>query len=151
MKRAMTWTSSERLTAVKPKTIFAAWLIVIAILANPQQATAKQPSTTPNPFAGTYCGYLDSRNYGSLTISDSGGVSGYFSYFFLNFYESFKLSGRVTAAGVMRLKVVHTITVRDRGVHTSTERYSVTVTVTLDGSGNLVATSGASFVLSPCQ
>ncbi|MEX2310413.1 MAG: hypothetical protein WD738_22795 [Pirellulales bacterium] len=139
------------LTTIKTKAILATLVMVIAICASVERTTAAQPSATPNPFAGTYCGYLDSRNYGSMSISDSGSVSGYFSYFFLNFYESFKLSGRVTAAGVMRLKVVHTITVRDRGVHTSTERYSVTVTVTLDGSGNLVATSGASFVLSPCQ
>jgi hypothetical protein len=87
-----------------------------------------------------------------MSISDSGNVSGYFSYINPIFFsESFQLSGRVTAAGAMRLKVVHTITVNDRGRRTRTERYSVTVTVALDGSGNLVATSGASFVLAPCQ
>jgi hypothetical protein len=139
------------LTTIKAKAILATFVMTIAICASDQRTAAGQPLATTNPFAGTYCGYLDSRNYGSLTISDSGGVSGYFSYFFLNFYESFKMSGRVTAAGVMRVKVVHTITVRDRGGSTSTERYSVTVTVALDESGNLVATSGASFVLSPCQ
>jgi hypothetical protein len=109
-------------------------------------------ATATNTFTGTYCGYLDSRNYGSMSISDSGSVSGYFSYINPIFFsESFQLSGRVTAAGVMRLKVVHTITVNDRGRRTRTERYSVTVTVELDESGNLVATSGASFVLAPCQ
>jgi hypothetical protein len=116
------------------------------------QGVALVRAAATNPFAGTYCGYLDSRNYGSMSISDSGGVSGYFSYINPIFFsESFKLSGRVTAAGAMRLKVVHSITVRDRGVRTWTERYSVTVNVALDPSGNLVATSGASFVLSPCQ
>ena len=116
------------------------------------QGVALVRTAATNAFAGTYCGYLDSRNYGSMSIFDSGGVSGYFSYINPIFFsETFKVSGRVTAAGVMRLKVVHTITVNDRGGGTSTERYSVTVTVTLDESGNLVATSGASFVLSPCQ
>jgi len=115
------------------------------------QGVALVRVATTNPFAGTYCGYLDGRNYGSMSISDSGNVSGHFSYWLHNYYESFTLSGRVKAAGVMRLKVVHSITVRDRGGGTWTERYSVTVTVALDDSGNLVGTSGASFVLSPCQ
>jgi hypothetical protein len=142
---------------------------ILTLLIALQATTIGQPSTalgnepqkrsdqgvvrvaTANPFTGTYCGYLDSRNYGSMSISDSGNVSGHFSYWIHNYYESFKLSGRVSAAGVMRLKVVHSITVRDRGGGTWTERYSVTVTVALDESGNLVGTSGASFVLSPCQ
>jgi hypothetical protein len=115
------------------------------------QGIARVRVATTSPFTGTYCGYLNTRNYGSMSISDSGDVSGYFSYLLLYYRESFKLSGRVTAAGAMRLKVVHSITVRDRGVRTWTERYSVTVNVALDPSGNLVATSGASFVLSPCQ
>jgi hypothetical protein len=103
-----------------------------------------------NPFAGTYCGYLDNFNSGSLSISNAGDVGGYFSYFIPNYSESYKLSGRVSNAGVMQLKIVHTITVSDRGRRTRTERYSVTLTVALDDSGNLLATSGASFVLAPC-
>jgi hypothetical protein len=125
--------------------------MVAAVCAGNPQAYAAKPSATPSLFAGTYCGYLDSRNFGSLSIADSGNVTGDFSYAFPNYFESYTVSGRVTAAGVMQLKVVHTITVRDRRVHTWTERYSVTITVALDDSGNLVATSGASFVLSPCQ
>ncbi len=142
---------TEVLTANKATTILAAGILVVAIFASVQRAAAAKPSAKPNPFVGKFCGYLDSRNYGSISISDSGNVAGYFSYFFLSFSESFKVSGNVTAAGVMRLKVVHTITVRDRGVRTSTKRYTVTVNVTLDETGNLVATSGATFVLSPCQ
>ncbi len=115
------------------------------------QRVALSRAATTNPFTGTYCGYLDSLNYGSMSISDSGSVSGYFSHHVGTFSESFKLSGRVTAAGVMRLKVVHTRAVSDRGGSSSTKRYSVTVNVVLDESGSLVGTSGASFVLSPCQ
>jgi hypothetical protein len=151
MKRLMTWTNREGRTAIEPKTMIAAWLIVTAIWASTQRPAAAQSSASPSPFPGTYCGYWVSPNSGSMTISDSGDVSGYFSFLLPTFSESYSVSGRVTAAGVMRLKVVHTITVRDRGVRTSRERYSVTVNVTLDESGNLVATSGASFVLSPCQ
>jgi hypothetical protein len=148
----MCQTNRKGRTAIAPKMVVAAWTIVIAIVASTQQVAAGKSSTTTSVFAGTYCGYWDSRNYGSMSISDSGGVSGYFSYINPIFFsETFKLSGRVTAAGVMRLKVVHTITVNDRGGGTSTERYSVTVTVTLDENGNLVGTSGASFVLLPCQ
>jgi hypothetical protein len=151
MNRQMTWTKSNNLTEYKPIKIIAAGMIVVAISASGQQAIAAKPSATPNPFAGTYCGYLDSRNYGSITISESGNVSGYFSYLFLNYFESFTLSGRVTSTGVMHLKVVHSVVVNDRGRRTFTERYSITVNVMLDESGSLVATSGASFVLSPCQ
>jgi hypothetical protein len=150
MKWVMTWTRAEWLTAINPKTMFAAWMIVIAVWASTQPAVAARPSTTPSPFAGTYCGSLDNRNYGSMSISDSGNISGYFSYRLLYYFESYTLSGRVSAAGAMRLKVVRTIVVNDRGRRTFTERYSITVNVTLDESGNLVATSGASFVLSPC-
>ena len=151
MKRVMTQTNREGLTATTPKAILATWILVVAICASVQRTMAAKPSASPNPFAGTYCGYWISPNSGSMTISDSGSVSGFFSFFLPDFNESYSLSGRVTATGVMRLKVVHTITVRDRGVRTSTERYSVTVNVELDESGNLIATSGASFVLSPCQ
>jgi len=151
MKCALILTNRETRTAINPKTIVAAGMIVVAICASSQQAIAAKPSATPSPFAGTYCGYLDSRNYGSLSVSESGNVSGYFSYLFVNYFESFTLSGRVTSAGVMRLKVVHTIVVNDRGRRTFTERYSITVNVALDDNGNLVATSAASFVLSPCQ
>jgi hypothetical protein len=147
----MPYTNRESTTAIAPRAMIAVWMSVIAILASAQQTTAAQPSATPSPFAGTYCGLLDSRNYGSMSIPDSGNVSGYFSYLFMNYFESFTLSGRVTSAGVMRLKVVHTIVVNDRGRRTFTERYSITVNVALDEGGNLVATSGASFVLSPCQ
>lgn len=137
-------------STMQSKAVLATGIVVIAICANVPRAFAAKPSPTPNPFAGTYCGYLVGQNYGSMSITDSGDVSGYFSYRFLNYSESYKLSGRVTASGVMRLKVVHSITVRDRRSGTRTERYSVTVNVVLDGNGNLVATSGASFVLSPC-
>jgi hypothetical protein len=151
MKCEMTLSNREKLIAIDPKTILAVAMTVIALCASGQQSIAAKPSTMTNPFAGTYCGYLDSRNYGSMSISTSGNVSGYFSYLFLNYFESFTLSGRVTSAGVMRVKVVHTIVVNDRGRRTFTERYSITVNVTLDESANLVANSGASFVLSPCQ
>ena len=137
--------------SMKSKTVLATAIVVLAICAIVPQAFAVMPSATPSPFAGTYCGYLVGQNYGSMTISDSGDVSGYFSYMFPNYFESFTLSGRVTLSGVMRLKVVHTIAVNDRGRRRRTERYSITVNVALDESGNLVATSGASFVLSPCQ
>jgi hypothetical protein len=131
--------------------VLATVIIVVAICAENPQVHAARPAVTPSPFAGTYCGCLDGRNCGSMTISESGNVSGYFSYLFVNYFESFTLSGRVTPDGVMRLKVVRAIVVNDRGRRTFTERYSVTVNVTLDETGNLVATSGASFVLSPCQ
>ena len=107
-------------------------------------------AAAPNPFAGNYCGYLESWNSGSMSISDSGDVAGYFSFLIPNYSESYELSGRVTTGGVMRLKVVHTVTVNDRRRRTRTERYSVTVAVALDESGNLVAISDASFVLSRC-
>jgi hypothetical protein len=151
MKRVMNSTSRLTLRAINPKTMVAAGMIVIAICARGQQAVAAKPSASPSPFAGTYCGYWISPNSGSMTISDSGSVSGYFSFLLPTFSESYSLSGQVTSAGVMRLKVVHTITVNDRRRRTQTERYSVTVNVVVDASGNLVATSGASFVLSPCQ
>jgi hypothetical protein len=132
------------------KAILATWIVVSAMCACISEATAARPPATPSPFAGTYCGYLVGQNYGSITISDSGDVAGYFSFLFPTFSESYRLSGRVNAEGVMRLKVVHSYTVRGRRTP-ATERYSVTLTVTLDGNGNLVATSGASFVLAPCQ
>jgi hypothetical protein len=122
---------------------------LVATCVSVQQTNAGNPSATPNPFAGTYDGYFVGSNYGSMLISDTGSVSGYFSYTFPTFSESYALSGQVTAAGKMRLKVVHSVTVRDRRRGTSTERYSITVYVMLDESGNLVATSGGSFVLSP--
>jgi hypothetical protein len=151
MKCAMISSHRITLAAINPKTIAAAVMIVIAIGAMGQQAIAAKPSATPNALAGTYCGYWDSRNYGSMSISESGNVSGYFSYLFPNYFESFSLSGRVTSTGAMHLKLVHTIVVNDRGRRTFTERYSITVNVTRDENANLVATSGASFVLSPCQ
>jgi hypothetical protein len=135
---------------MKSKAVLATAIMVIALCANAPRTYAAKPSATPSPFAGTYCGYLVGQNYGSLSISESGGVSGYFSFQFPSFSESYKLSGRVSTTGEMRLKVVHSITVRDRRSGTRTERYSVTVNVALDENGNLVATSGASFVLSPC-
>jgi hypothetical protein len=146
MKRLATLSNT-----MKSKTVLATGIVVITICANIPRTFAAKPPATPSPFAGTYCGYLVGQNYGSMSITDSGDVSGYFSYFFPNYSEFYQLSGRVTAAGVMRLKVVHSITVRDRRSGTRTERYSVTVNVALDANGNLVATSGASFVLSPCQ
>jgi hypothetical protein len=146
MKRRTTLSNT-----MKSKAVLAIGITVVAICAIVPSTFAAKQSATPNPFAGTYCGYLVGSNYGSMTISDSGDVSGYFSYMFPNYFESFTLSGRVTLSGVMRLKVVHTIAVNDRGRRRRTERYSVTVNVALDESGNLVATSGASFVLPPCQ
>jgi hypothetical protein len=151
MKCVMTSSIRKTRTAINPNTILAIAMTVIAICASGQQAIAAKPSAIPNPFEGAYCGYLANLNSGSMTITDSGNVSGYFSYILPNFSESYSLSGGVTADGVMRLKVVHTITLRDRGVRTLRERYSLTLNVTLNESGNLVATSGASFVLSPCQ
>jgi hypothetical protein len=123
--------------------------MVVAICAIVPPTFAAKPSATPNPFAGTYCGYLVGPNYGSMTISDSGDVTGYFSWFSPTYSESYRLSGRVNADGVMRLKVVRYHTVRGRRTP-ATERFSVTVKVALDASGNLVATSGASFVLERC-
>jgi hypothetical protein len=146
MKRLATLSST-----MTSKAVLATGIVAIAICANAPRTFAAKPSATPSPFAGTYCGYLVGNNYGSMSISDSGDVSGYFSYMFPNYFESFTLSGRVTLSGVMRLKVVHTIAVNDRGRRRRTERYSITVNVALDESGNLVATSGASFVLSRCQ
>jgi hypothetical protein len=125
-------------------------MMFVAICAPVEQTSAGKPSVTPNPFAGTYDGYFVGSNYGSMAISDAGDVAGYFSFFFPTFSESYSLSGRVSADGVMRLKVVHSTTVRGRR-GTSSERYSITVNVALDEDGNLVATSGASFVLSPRQ
>ena len=151
MKSLTTWTNREGQAAIERKTSIAPWLIVIAIWASTERSAAAQSSASPSRFAGTYCGYWISPNSGSMTISNSGDVSGFFSFLLPTFSESYSVSGRVTAAGVMRLKVIHTTTVRDRGVRTSRERYSVTVNVILDDSGSLVAISGASFVLSPCQ
>jgi hypothetical protein len=145
MKRILTLPKTKN-----TKAILATWIVVSAMCTCISEATAARPPATPNPFAGTYCGYLVGQNYGSMSISDSGDVTGYFSFFFPTFSESYRLSGRVNAEGVMRLKVVHSYTVRGRRTP-ATERYSVTVTVALDSSGNLVATSGASFVLSHCQ
>jgi hypothetical protein len=135
---------------MKAQAVLATGIVVIAICANIPHAFAAKPAATPSPFAGRYCGYLVGDNYGSMTISDSGDVAGNFSYFSPTYSESYRLSGRVNADGVMRLKVAHSHTVRGRRGGT-TNRYSVTVSVALDDIGNLVATSGASFVLSPCQ
>ena len=159
---------------MKTRTILATWMMVGAMGASLQASTAEQPSAASpvelqqgsaegvalvrvaaNPFAGAYCGYLG-RLFGSIAISDRGSVSGSFSYTTGGVFwysENLSFSGRVTAEGVMRLKVVQSITVRDHGVRTSTERYSVTLNVTLDDSGSLVGTSGwgTPFVLSPCQ
>jgi hypothetical protein len=146
MKRLATLSNT-----ITSKAVLATGIMVLAVCAIVPPTFAAKPSATPSPFAGTYCGYLVGSNYGSMTISDSGDVSGYFSYMFPNYFESFTLSGRVTLSGVMRLKVVHTIAVNDRGRRRRTERYSITVNVALDENGNLVGTSGASFVLSPCQ
>ena len=145
MKRTATLPST-----ITSKAVLAIGMMVLAVCAIVPPTLAARPSATPNPFAGTYCGYLVGSNYGSMTISDSGDVSGYFSYMFPNYFESFTLSGRVTLSGVMRLKVVHSVAVRDRRTVRRTERYSVTLNVALDESGNLVATSGASFVLERC-
>ena len=136
-------TNRERLIATNLKTILTAGIIIIAVSGTAPQIVAGGKSTaTASPFAGTYCGYWNSHNSGSMTISDSGNVSGYFSFVLPTFNESYSLSGQVSGAGVMRLKVVHTITVRDRGVRTSRQRFSVTINVALHESGNLVATSG---------
>jgi hypothetical protein len=135
---------------MKAQAVLAIGILAIAICAHVPRAFAAKPSATPNPFAGRYCGYFVGPNYGSMTISESGDVTGYFSWIFPTHSESYSLSGRVNADGVMRLKVVASYTVRGRRTP-ATRRYSVTVTVALDANGNLVATSGASFVLSPCQ
>ena len=153
---------------MKTKTILAAWIVVGTMCAGLQATTAaRQPTSFPidqndtgesltlmrvamvNSFAGRYCGYLVGQNHGYLSIADSGDVSGYFSYTSPTFSESFKLSGRVNSDGVMRLNVTYSHSVRGRR-GTSSQRYSITVNVALDESGNLAATSGASFVLSPC-
>jgi hypothetical protein len=73
-------TQGERPPASKTKTILAIWITIVAICVSVQRTAAARPSETTNPFAGTYYGFLDSLNYGSMTISDSGRVSGYFSY-----------------------------------------------------------------------
>ena len=117
---------------ITSKAVLATAIMVVAVCAIVPPTFAAKPSATPSPFADTYCGYLVGSNYGSMTISDSGDVSGYFSYMFHNYFESFTLSGRVTLSGVMRLKVVHTIAVNDRGRRSRTERYSITVNVALD-------------------
>ena len=111
---------------MKSKAVLAIGIMLVAVCANVPRTFAAKPSATPSPFAGTYCGYLVGQNYGSMSISDSGVVAGYFSFFSPTFSESYKLSGRVNADGVMRLKVVYLHTVRGRRTP-ATERFSVTV------------------------
>jgi hypothetical protein len=139
-------------TKAKLPTVLVACLVFSAMCTVPQATTVAQSAgaASSNPFAGRYCGYLVGRNQGSMSISETGDVSGYFSFFFPTYSESFQFSGRVSADGVMRLKVVHSFTVRGRRGRAS-ERYSLRITVALDGSGNLTATSGAGFVLPRCQ
>jgi hypothetical protein len=113
-------------------------------------------SIADNLFAEAYCGYLGNLS-GTISISDGGKVSGLFSFWSPSYRESLQFSGTVTVEGAMRLKVVRSITVFDRGGgrkgRTSTQRYTATLTVALDDSGTLVGTSGwgTPFVLSPCQ
>lgn len=141
-------------------------LCVAAMCATLQASTAGQPSAASriepqqgsdqgvalmrvaNPFAGTYCGSLGFSYVGSITISDSGRVSGFFDGGH-DFVASLELKGRITAEGVMRLRVVDSFT---DGGFSATERYSVTLSVALDESGNLVGTWVTTpFVWSPCQ
>lgn len=141
-------------------------MIVGTMCASLQASTAGQPSAAPriepqpgsdqgvalvrvaNPFAGTYCGSLGFLYWGSITISDSGRVSGFFDAGH-HLVASLELKGRITAEGVMRLRVVDFFS---DGGFSATERYSVMLTVALDESGNLVGTWVTTpFVWSPCQ
>jgi len=104
-----------------------------------------------NPFAGRYCGSLDYLYYGSLTVTDSGQVSGGFSYSSQGGDSgSIQLSGRITDDGVMRLQVVYTM--RDGRSKSRSYHSRATIAVALDANGNLTGFfNGAAFVLSPCQ
>ena len=67
MKRRSTLSNTMTSKAVR-----AMGITVVAVCAIVPPTFAAKPSATPNPFAGTYCGYLVGPNYGSMTISDSG-------------------------------------------------------------------------------
>lgn len=142
---------------MKTRTILATWMMVSSMCASLQASTAGQPSAlsriepqletdqgvalvraATNPFAGRYCGSIGLAS-GSITISDSGHVSGFFSYYGgRSGNETYKWQGSITAEGVMCVKVFYTYS--EFG-GTEKGHYSLTFTCALDESGNLVGAS----------
>ena len=158
--------AKEMLTTMKTRTILAIVMVIIAIHVCVQGNTAGQPvaaaPTAPrqanvsgvrlmrvaNLFAGTYCGSLGFLYAGSITISNSGRVSGFFDAGH-HFEASLELKGKITSDGVMHLRVVDSYS---DGGFSETERYSFELTVALDESRNLAGTwDGTPFVWAPCQ
>ena len=129
-------------------------LTTIQAVGSPTQPEKSQGATLVgvNPFAGAYCGFIGNLS-GTITVSNGGKVSGFFQFWSPNYNDTLTFTGTVTDAGIMRVKAVRTISVRDRRSGISTSRYSAELVVALDENGNLIGTSGwaTPFVLPPCQ